>query len=171
MEAKSAAESRISTAVVVLPVHTTQIGVMHGGELMKMMDNAAGVVSQRHCHQNPVTVSVEKMVFKESVEVGDLIIVSGELVYTGRSSMGVLVKVEREDLHTGDVNRHVMHGYWVMVALDDNGKPTEVPPLKIESPEQQKVFDEVRARLSRPFNGHGRPAAALDRGEAQLDES
>jgi len=151
MEAKSASESRISTAVVVLPGHTTQIGIMHGGELMKMMDNAAGVVSQRHCHLNPVTVLVEKMVFKESVEVGDLIVVEGELVYTGRTSMGVLVKVKRENLHTGDVNNHVMHGYWVMVALDENGKPTPVPPLKIETPEQQKSFNEARDRINRSF--------------------
>jgi acyl-CoA hydrolase len=89
------------------------------------------------------------MVFKESVQVGDLIMCDGEIVYTGRTSMGILVNVRKENLQTGEINHQVMHGYWFMVALDDNGKPTPVPPLKIESPEQQKLFDEVKIKFNR----------------------
>jgi len=146
MKSKSADHSRIDTAAVVLPEHITQLGIVHGGDLMKMMDNAAGIVAHRHCRHNTATVSVGKIVFKEQIQIGDVILCYGELVYTGRTSMVVLVKLRKENLDTGEI-KHVVHGYWVMVALDDNGIPTPVPQLIIESPEQQELFDEIKAKL------------------------
>jgi acyl-CoA hydrolase len=147
MEPKSAAQSRISTALVILPSHANPAGNMHGGEVMRLMDSTAGVVAQRHSLCDPVTVCVDKMVFRETVKIGNLILCDAELVYTGRTSMVIHVKVRRENLKTGESNKYAMDGYWVMVALDENKKPAPVPPLKIETQEQQKIFDEIRARL------------------------
>jgi len=149
MEPKSAADSRISTALVVLPSHTNPAGNLHGGEVMRLMDSTAGVVAQRHSHCNPVTVSVDRLIFQQTVKVGDLILCDAELVYTGRTSMAIHVRVRRESLKTGELTRYAMEGHWLMVALDENKRPTPVPPLKIETPEQQKIFEEYEKRRKR----------------------
>lgn len=148
MEAKSAAQSRISMAQVVLPYHANAAGNMHGGELMKLMDTAAGVVAQRHCLSNVVTVSVDKLVFKEPILVGDLVICDAELIYTGRTSMEIYVTVSVENLSLGET-KPAMEGYFVMVALDRNHRPAAVPPLTIETALQQQRFEEARARINR----------------------
>ncbi len=146
MNPKPASESRISTALVVLPSHTNPAGNLHGGEVMRLMDSTAGVVAQRHSHCNPVTVSVDKLAFIKTIRVGDLILCDAELVYTGRTSMVIHVRVRRESLRTGEITQYAMEGHWMMVALDENKRPTPVPPLKIETPEQQKIFDEYENR-------------------------
>jgi acyl-CoA hydrolase len=148
VEGKTSQESRISMAQVVLPYHANAAGNMHGGELMKLMDTAAGVAAQRHCLCNVVTVSVDKLVFKEPILVGDLVICDAELIYTGRTSMEVYVTVNVEDLSQGEI-KPAMEGYFVMVALDRNSRPTHIPPLKTTSDEGQRRFDEAKARLEK----------------------
>ncbi|MCX5780663.1 MAG: acyl-CoA thioesterase [Firmicutes bacterium] len=148
MEAKSAADSRITMAQVVLPYHANAAGNMHGGELMKLMDSAAGVVAQRHCLCNVVTVTVDKLVFKEPILVGDLVICDAELIYVGRTSMEIYITVSVENLTLGQI-KPALEGYFVMIALDRNGRPTPIPPLQIETTEQQQRFDQARARLHR----------------------
>ena len=146
MEAKSAADSRITMAQVVLPYHANAAGNMHGGELMKLMDSAAGVVAQRHCLCNVVTVSVDKLVFKEPILVGDLVICDAELIYAGRTSMEIYITVSVENLTLGQT-KPALEGYFVMIALDRNGRPTPIPPLQVETAEQQLRFDQAKARL------------------------
>lgn len=148
MEAKSAADSRITMAQVVLPFHANAAGNMHGGELMKLMDSAAGVVAQRHCLCNVVTVSVDKLVFKEPILVGDLVICDAELIYTGRTSMEIYITVSVENLSLGQT-KPALEGYFVMIALDRNGRPTPIPPLQVETAEQQLRFDQAKARLNK----------------------
>jgi acyl-CoA hydrolase len=148
VEAKSAADSRITMAQVVLPFHANAAGNMHGGELMKLMDSAAGVVAQRHCLCNVVTVSVDKLVFKEPILVGDLVICDAELIYTGRTSMEIYITVSVENLSLGQT-KPALEGYFVMIALDRNGRPTPIPPLQIETAEQQLRFDQAKARLNK----------------------
>jgi len=148
VEAKSAADSRITMAQVVLPFHANAAGNMHGGELMKLMDSAAGVVAQRHCLCNVVTVSVDKLVFKEPILVGDLVICDAELIYTGRTSMEIYITVSVENLSLGQT-KPALEGYFVMIALDRNGRPTPIPPLQVETAEQQLRFDQAKARLNK----------------------
>ena len=149
MEAKSASESRITMAQAVLPYHANAAGNMHGGELMKLMDSAAGVVAQRHCLCNVVTVSVDKLVFKEPILVGDLVICDAELIYTGRTSMQIYVTVNVENMSLGQT-KPALEGYFIMIALDRNGRPTPVPPLRIETAEQQERFEQAKAKLKQP---------------------
>lgn len=148
LKGKTAKETHITMAQVVLPYHANSAGNMHGGELMKLMDTAAGVVATRHCLCNTVTVSVDKLVFKEPILVGDLVICDAELIYTGRTSMEIYVTVNVENLSRGDI-KPAMEGYFVMVALDRNRRPTAIPPLIIETDKEQKRFDEAKARISR----------------------
>jgi acyl-CoA hydrolase len=148
MEPKSASSSCVTMAQVVLPYHANAAGNMHGGEVMKLMDSAAGVVAQRHCLCNVVTVSVDKLIFKEPIRVGDLVICDAELIFTGRTSMEIYVTVKVENLSIGEI-KPALEGYFVMIAIDRNGRPTQVAPLNLETSEQEQRFQQARERRNK----------------------
>ncbi len=150
-EAKPSSVSTVTMNQMVLPFQANVAGNMHGGEVMKLMDSAAGVVAQRHCLTNVVTASVTRLAFIEPIFVGDLVICNAELTYTGRTSMEVYVNVKAEDLERGTI-RNVCEGYFFMVSLDRNGRPTQIPPLLIESEEQQKKFEAAKLRIEQAKN-------------------
>lgn len=139
--------SATTMSQMVLPFHANVAGNMHGGEVMKLMDSAAGVVATRHCLSNVVTASVTQLSFIEPIFVGDLVVCHAKLIYTGTTSMEVYVTVKAEDLEKGTI-KNVSEGYFFMVALDRNGRPRPVPPLKIENEEQQRLFDEAKERIT-----------------------
>lgn len=148
MTPKTSSSTAITMSQIVLPYHANVAGNMHGGEVMKLMDSAAGAVAARHCLCNVVTASVTQLSFIEPIFVGDLVICNAQLIYTGKTSMEVYVSVKAENLEKGIV-KDVSEGYFFMVALDRNGRPTEVPPLLIENEEQQKLYDEAKARIEK----------------------
>lgn len=148
MTPKTSSSTAIIMSQIVLPYHANVAGNMHGGEVMKLMDSAAGAVAARHCLSNVVTASVTQLSFMEPIFVGDLVICSAQLIYTGKTSMEVYVSVKAENLEKGII-KDVSEGYFFMVALDRNGRPTEVPPLEIENEEQQRIYDEAKARIER----------------------
>ncbi|HCF49062.1 MAG TPA: acyl-CoA thioesterase [Syntrophomonas sp.] len=133
---------------VVLPSHANAAGRMHGGEVMKLMDTAAGVVAIRHCHCNVVTANVTQLSFMEPVFIGDLVICRAKITYTGRTSMEVFVDVKAEHLRSGET-KNVSEGYFVMVALDRNGRPTTVPPLILETEEERRCFEYAKQRIAK----------------------
>lgn len=147
MKSKTSTSTKISMTQIVLPFQANVAGNMHGGEVMKLMDTAAGVVATRHSLSNVVTASVTQLSFIEPVFVGDLVICNAELRYTGRTSMEVYVCVKAEDM-TKESIRQVSEGYFFMVSLDRNGRPREIPPLEIENEQQQKYFDEAKNRIA-----------------------
>ncbi|MGE5392086.1 MAG: acyl-CoA thioesterase [Deltaproteobacteria bacterium] len=146
MQPKPRSESTVTMTQIVLPYHANVAGNMHGGEVMKLMDSAAGVVAARHCLSNVVTASVTQLSFIEPIFVGDLVICTAELTYTGKTSMEVLVRVQAEDLERGII-KNVSEGYFFMVALDRNGRPREIPPLLIENEGQQRCYDAAQTRI------------------------
>jgi len=146
LEAKPSSASAVNMTQIVLPFQANVAGNMHGGEVMKLMDSAAGVVAVRHCLSNVVTASVTQLSFIEPIFVGDLVICNAHLTYTGKTSMEVYVNVKAEDMEKGTI-RHVSEGYFFMVSLDRNGRPNEIPPLKIENEEQLKHFDAAKERI------------------------
>ncbi len=146
MEPKPRSASTVTMTQIVLPFHANVAGNMHGGEVMKLMDSAAGVVAARHSLSNVVTASVTQLSFIEPIFVGDLVLCKAELTYTGNTSMEVYVRVDAEDLNRG-ITKHVCEGYFFMVALDRNGRPTRIPPLLIENEEEQRCFDSARERI------------------------
>ena len=117
-------------------------GNIHGGEIMKLMDSAAGAVAKRHSRSNVVTTRVNELEFKIPIHVGDLVICTAELVFVGKSSMEILVVVEVEDLQVEDSKRIALTGYFTMVAIDRNGRPVKVPQVIFESPEEEERFRE-----------------------------
>jgi acyl-CoA hydrolase len=144
-EGRTVGHSAVEMAQVMLPNQANPAGFVHGGELMKLMDNAAGVVAARHCRTNIVTGRVEDIVFHSPVRVGSLVIVRGKLTFTSRSSMEVQVRVEMEDLRY-DERVEALTAYFVMVALDAEGRPTTVPSLILATEEEERLFSEGKAR-------------------------
>ncbi len=144
-EGRTVCHSAVEMAQVMLPDQANPAGFVHGGELMKLMDNAAGVVAARHCRTNIVTGRVDDIVFRSPVRVGSLVIVRGRLTFVSRSSMEVQVRVETEDLVAGQ-RVGALTAYFVMVALDAGGRPTEVPVLILATEEEERLFGEGQAR-------------------------
>ena len=119
--------SRTILSEVMLINKANPAGNIHGGEIMKLMDSAAGAVAKRHSRSNVVTTRVNELEFKIPIHVGDLVICTAELVFVGKSSMEILVVVEVEDLQVEDSKRITLTGYFTMVAIDRNGRPVKFP--------------------------------------------
>jgi len=145
---RTVGHSAVEMAQVMLPEQANPAGFVHGGELMKIMDNAAGVVAARHSGGNVVTGLVEDVKFINPVRVGDLVIVRGKLTFVSRSSMEVRVEVETERLfgeHTGQ-RAPALTALFIMVALDLQGKARQVPTMIVSTEEEEKLFNEAQHR-------------------------
>ncbi len=125
---RTMADSYSVLAQLVLPAQTNPAGTLHGGEMMKMMDSAAGVAAQKHSHTSCVTARVEELNFKKPIHVGELITCRAQVIYAGRSSMEIFVTVESENVITG-LKQIALTAFFTMVSLDSNGKPSAVPQL------------------------------------------
>jgi len=143
---KTISYSKTILSEIMLINKANPAGNIHGGEIMKLMDSAAGAVAKRHSRCNVVTTRVNELEFKIPVHVGDLLVCTAELVFVGRSSMEVLVVVEVEDLQVETPKRIALSGYFTMVAIDRNGRPVEVPRLIFETPEEEERFREREKR-------------------------
>lgn len=137
MQSKTVRETSITMAVQMNPEDTNPVGHVHGGVIMKYVDTAAGVVAIRHARNNAVTASIDRLDFHYPVFVGDLLILKASLNFVGKSSMEVGVRVEAENLLTGEV-RHTASAYLTFVALDKKGKPISVPALQPETEEERR---------------------------------
>src|SRR5574339_231195 len=137
LQAKPVSASRISIAQLMQPEHANTLGNVHGGWIMKLVDEAGALACMRHAQRKVVTVSMDSMTFRQPIKIGDLIIINAEVTYTGRTSMEAEVQVIAENPVTGD-RTHTNTAYLVYVALDDEGKPTPVPPLKAETEEEKR---------------------------------
>jgi len=145
---KTVCESRVEMAQVMLPVDANQAGNVHGGSIMKLIDTAAGIVALRHCRSNVVTASMDRLDFHEPVFIGELVILRASINYVGETSMEIGVRVEAENLMTGEV-RHTNSAYLTMVALDEHRRPTEVPRVVPETQEEKRRFEEGKTRAQR----------------------
>jgi acyl-CoA hydrolase len=121
------------------------VGHVHGGVVMSLVDEAGGIAAARHVGRPVVTVAIDSMAFYSPIYVGNLVTLKASLNYVGRTSMEVGVRVEAEDVLTGEVT-HTNSAYVVYVALDENRQPVEVPPLLAETPEEQRRMEEGKGR-------------------------
>jgi acyl-CoA hydrolase len=132
-------------AQVMFPSDANRAGNVHGGSIMKLIDTAAGIVASRHCRTNVVTASMDRLDFHAPVFMGELVILRASINYVGSTSMEVGVRVEAEDLMTGNV-RHTNSAYLTMVSLDAKRSPMEVPRIIPETDAERRRFEEGRAR-------------------------
>lgn len=145
MQGKRVGESSVTIAQVMIPQDANPAGNVHGGVIMKLIDTAAAVAASRHARCNTVTASIDRLDFHHPVFIGDLLILKGSLNLVGRTSMEVGVRVEAENLLSGQI-RHTASAYLTFVALGPEGRPAEVPPLILETEEEIRRNREAHIR-------------------------
>lgn len=146
MVGKSVNHSQVIMSNVMLPQHANPSGNVHGGEIMKMMDSAAGVVARRHARINVVTARVDKLEFHLPIHIGNVVTCYGKLTFVGKSSMEVLVTVTVEDMSKDEPAKTALTAFFTLVALDNRGKAQQVPPLELANEEERRLFEEGRHR-------------------------
>jgi uncharacterized protein (TIGR00369 family) len=137
--------SRISIAQLMQPEHANNLGNVHGGWIMKLVDEAGALACMRHAQKRVVTVAVDSLVFREPIKIGDLVILNAEVTYTGRTSMEAEVQVIAENPVTGE-RTHTNNAYLVYVGLDDEGRPTPIPALITETEEEKQRMKQAKKR-------------------------
>lgn len=145
MEGRTVDETRIVMSRIMQPPDANSWGNVHGGAIMRLVDEAGGAVAIRHSRCQSVTVAMDRMTFKQPVHIGDLLTIRACLTYTGRTSMEVQAEIEAEDMRTGEV-RAAGICYLVYVALDDRGRPVPVPPLIVRSDEERSRWHAAEQR-------------------------
>lgn len=146
MEGRTVAYSKTIMSRVMLPSEANSEGNVHGGEIIKFMDTAAYVAARKHCRTNVVTARIDELEFHSPILVGQLVTCEAKLVFVGRTSMEVAVKVEVEDLRYDEPPKIALTAFFTMVSLDENCKPKPVPPLILETPEEEELFKEGQRR-------------------------
>jgi len=145
MEGKRISDSQVTLSQVMNPEHVNVLGNVHGGVVMKLIDEAGGLCAARHARRPIVTVAVDSLEFLTPVHIGDLVTFDAHLTYVGHTSMEVEVCVEAEEILTG-TRRLTNVAYVVYVALGNDGRPTEVPPLTLETEEERRHWDQAQQR-------------------------
>ena len=144
-EAKYPEESATQMVEVVLPNDTNLLGNVLGGRVMHWIDIAGAVAARRHSRKPVVTASMDVLTFSHPIKLGEVAILEASLVYVGKSSMEVEVRVFSENQVTGE-RKQTSTANLTFVALDDNGKPTPVPKLKVRTEEQKRKLEEAEKR-------------------------
>jgi acyl-CoA hydrolase len=120
-------------------------GFVHGGTVMKLCDEAAGLAAIKHSRCRVVTAGMDRMTFLEPIQIAELVTFKASVNAVWRTSMEVGVRVEAERPRTGEV-RHTSTAYLTMVALDDDGRPVEVAPLTVSGPDEERRARDAQTR-------------------------
>ncbi len=145
MQGKRVIQSQVTLTHLMGPESANTMGNVHGGIIMKLCDEAAGMAATKHAQRPAVTVAVDSMTFLSPVQIGNLVTVAAELSWVGRTSMEVRTVVTAEDVIGGQMT-HTNTAYFVYVALDERGRPTPVPPLVLETADEKARFERGAAR-------------------------
>jgi acyl-CoA hydrolase/rubrerythrin len=147
---RTVGNSAVDMARVMQPEQANPAGFIHGGELMKLMDDAAGVVAARHSGTSIVTGNVEDIKFLRPVRIGDLLLVHGKITFTSQSSMEVMIDVESEGIFSEHSRNRlpVLSALFVMVAVDKSGKALPVPQVICSTEEETRLFEEGQERYN-----------------------
>lgn len=145
MESRSPAASESFASELMMPHQVNNHGHVFGGVILSMVDRIAGVTSMRHAGIPCVTVSFDRVDFKEPIFTGEVVTCKARVNFVGRTSMEIGVRVEAENPYTREA-RHTNSCYLTFVAIDANHRPVPVPPLKLETEEDERRFTEGRKR-------------------------
>ncbi|WP_115718569.1 acyl-CoA thioesterase [Gallaecimonas mangrovi] len=138
-------EHQLSMSVLMTPDMANFSGKVHGGELLSYLDKVAYACASRYAGSYVVTLSVDRVMFRQPINVGELVTFLASVNFTGRTSMEVGIKVITEDIRSRVV-RHTNSCYFTMVAVDEEGKPLPVPPLVPASAEEKERFEAAKLR-------------------------
>lgn len=148
MQAKTVKDSQTTLNQLMLPEHANPMGNVHGGVIMKLVDETAGLCAIRHARKPVVTIAIDSMTFYSPVHVGNVLSLSASVNWIGRSAMEIGVRVVAENPLTGE-RTHTNSAFVVYVALDGTGRPAEVPPLTLETDEERRRWAEAEVRQQR----------------------
>ena len=147
---------QLSMTVLMSPDMANFSGNVHGGAILKLLDQVAYACSSRYAGRYVVTLSVDQVMFLQPIHVGELVTFLASVNHTGKSSMEIGIKVIAEEIRS-QVVRHVNSCFFTMVAVDDDKKPAPVPPLQLETDEEKRRWDaaiirkELRKELAERF--------------------
>lgn len=145
MTPKPPRESYVQMTEIVQPGDTNSLGSIFGGRVVSLMDIAGAIAAMRHCRRPVVTASIDRVDFISPIRTGYIVNVLAAVNYTAHTSLECGVRVQSENPLTGE-HRHTASAYLTFVALDDLGKPAEVPPLAPETEEERTRFEKGRLR-------------------------
>lgn len=138
-------ESRTKMTDLVFPTDTNHLNTIFGGKVMALVDKIGAIAAMRHCRHPVVTASSDNFDFLAPIKAGEAVIVEGFVTWTHKTSMEVFVKVESENLLTGE-QKLTSQAYLTFIALDENNKPTSVPQVIPETEEEKKHFESGKDR-------------------------
>lgn len=139
--------ARTSLSLLMDQSHVNLLGNVHGGVIMRLVDSTAGAVAQRHSKGMAVTAAMDEMAFLHPVYVGDIVRAVGQVNWAGRTSMEIGVRVESEPWNEADREpKHVASAYLVFVAIDEEGRPRQIPPLAPEDDGERRRMREAEIR-------------------------
>ena len=136
---------RLSMTVLMTPDMANFSGDVHGGSILKLLDHVAFTCASRYAAQYVVTLSVDQVMFREPIHIGELVTFEASVNYTGRTSLEVGIRVTAEDIRRQRI-RHCNTCYFTMVALDDDRRPIPVPPLVPQTDDQRRRWHEAEER-------------------------
>lgn len=136
---KNIKDSQVTITELMLPAHSNFSGKIHGGYILNLMDQIAFTCASKHSRHYCVTASVNKVDFLNPIDVGELVTLKASVNYTGRTSMVIGVRVEAENIQTGD-KKHCNSSYFTMVAKDDSGKNVPVPGIILNTEQSIRRF-------------------------------
>jgi acyl-CoA hydrolase len=141
---------QLSMTLLMTPDTANFSGNVHGGNVLKLLDQVAYACASRYAGSYVVTLSVDQVMFRQPIHVGELVTFLAAVNHTGTSSMEIGIKVIAENIRTHET-RHVNSCFFTMVAVGDDGKPTQVPPLRPFSPDEKRrhAAAEVRKTMRR----------------------
>ena len=162
--------ARTSLSMLADQNHVNLLGNVHGGAIMRLVDSTAGAVAQRHSGGPAVTAAMDEMAFLQPVHVGDIVRAMAQVNWAGRTSMEIGVRVESEPWNVATREPlHVASAYLVFVAIDEQGRPREIPGLLTETPDERRREREAEIRRAhrlarRAEIEHGRNQGSGSRG-------
>ena len=154
-------QNELTMSVLMTPDLANFTGNVHGGDLLKMLDQVAYACASRYSGGYVVTLSVDQVIFREPIHVGELVTFLASVNYVGKTSMEVGIRVQAENIQNRTI-RHTNSCYFTMVAVDQHGKPTRVPPLEIKDSLQECRQKAAQMRKALRFQSNNIPPCDIE---------
>lgn len=154
-------QNELSMSVLMTPDYANFTGNVHGGDLLKMLDQVAYACASRYSGSYVVTLSVDQVTFREPIHVGELVTFLASVNYVGTTSMEIGIRVQAENIQERTI-RHTNSCYFTMVAVDKAGKPKPVPPLELKTELQQCRYQAAKQRKELRSQRQAIPNCSLD---------
>ncbi len=151
MRNKTVLESKTVLSEVMMPLHANHYGSVHGGTILKLVDEAAFVAATKHARKNVVAASLDHIEFKYPVNIGDLLTLTASIYHVGRTSMDVEVQIQAEKIKQGKLV-NIGSAYLTMVALNDKGRPAKVPGLILKTQDEIEKNRELKQKRQARLN-------------------